>query len=376
MNHDAHRTERSADAGPPTVRVLTPAGAGGVAMVQLLGSGLAPLLGKLCRPAPPAPDGVARLRRLADVDHGLVLWLRHDWAQLHPHGGPRLVDRIVRDCLDAGAVIGDADLNPDAAVRLYPEAASTLEATALGVIAEAASPVAVDHLLRQPELWRKRLGDLHDNPSLRDASLARAHAWRSLVTPPAVAVIGEANAGKSTLVNAMLGGERSLVSCEPGTTRDWVSGVGVRDGVAIQWIDTPGARVDADPIERRAVDAARAVIAAAAVHLVVAPPHAAWPPHASPGAPAPHVRFVRTKIDLDNAPPEEPTGDGRDPARPIRVSAATGQGEPSLLHELHEALAIADALGPHDDTPWPFHPMLAEALRRNDHAELARWTAD
>ena len=55
-----------------------------------------------------------------------------------------------------------------------------------------------------------------------------------------VAVIGRANAGKSTLINVMVGEKVSIVSPKPQTTRDRILGVLTTDGYQIVFVDTPG----------------------------------------------------------------------------------------------------------------------------------------
>lgn len=66
-------------------------------------------------------------------------------------------------------------------------------------------------------------------------------------------IIGEPNAGKSSLLNALLGSERALVSEQPGTTRDFISESLMLDGHRIEITDTAGLRVSEDALERAGV---------------------------------------------------------------------------------------------------------------------------
>ncbi len=76
-----------------------------------------------------------------------------------------------------------------------------------------------------------------------------------------VAIIGKPNAGKSTLLNNLLGEERSITSDIPGTTRDTIEEVCDVNGIPVRFIDTAGLRDTQDPIEKegakRAYDAAQ-----------------------------------------------------------------------------------------------------------------------
>ncbi len=64
-----------------------------------------------------------------------------------------------------------------------------------------------------------------------------------------VAIVGRPNAGKSSLLNALLSEERAIVSEIPGTTRDTIEETMTIDGITFRFIDTAGLRHSADPIE-------------------------------------------------------------------------------------------------------------------------------
>ena len=73
-----------------------------------------------------------------------------------------------------------------------------------------------------------------------------------------VAIIGKPNAGKSTLLNALLNEDRAIVSEKPGTTRDTIEEVINIDGILFRLIDTAGIRVDTtDSIESEGIERSR-----------------------------------------------------------------------------------------------------------------------
>lgn len=87
-----------------------------------------------------------------------------------------------------------------------------------------------------------------------------------------IAICGEPNAGKSTLLNAMLNDERAIVSDIPGTTRDVLEDYLNIEGVTYRLIDTAGIRETDDRIEKLGIDRAKAAISKAEIVLIVLNP--------------------------------------------------------------------------------------------------------
>lgn len=85
----------------------------------------------------------------------------------------------------------------------------------------------------------------------------------------AVAIVGPPNAGKSSLLNALLGMERAIVSEIPGTTRDTIEETILIDGVPIRLVDTAGIRSHADRLERAGIERTHRALGAASIALVV-----------------------------------------------------------------------------------------------------------
>ena len=69
-----------------------------------------------------------------------------------------------------------------------------------------------------------------------------------------VAIVGPANAGKSTLLNALVGEERAIVTDIPGTTRDTIEETMNLGGILFRFIDTAGIRESSDTVEKMGID--------------------------------------------------------------------------------------------------------------------------
>lgn len=105
------------------------------------------------------------------------------------------------------------------------------------------------------------------------ASLCRmlqtAHTGRILRDGLETAIVGKPNAGKSSLLNALLREDRAIVTDIPGTTRDTIEEYADIGGVPLKIIDTAGIRATEDAVERIGVEKARAHVRSAALVLAL-----------------------------------------------------------------------------------------------------------
>lgn len=148
---------------------------------------------------------------------------------------------------------------------------------------------------------------------------------------PAV-ILGRPNAGKSSLLNALVGYDRAIVTDVPGTTRDTVEARCRLGGVVLRLIDTAGLRESDDAVERIGVERSRAALEGAALALLVLDGSAPLSPEdeaaMAQAAHAPRVICLINKSDRPLAfAPEELRS--RFPHLCV-VSAATGAGLDAL----------------------------------------------
>jgi len=233
---------------------------------------------------------------------------------------------------------------------------------------KAALAMAEGGLRRQVEQWQRQLlalsaraeaaidyvdeDDVGPDPGLLEDAAALAAELSSWLERPRVeplrdgvrvVVAGPPNAGKSSLINAIAGQERAIVTDIPGTTRDHIEVPLSLGGVAILLTDTAGLGETDEVVERIGVDRARSLVEGADVLLWLGEPAEA-PPH-------PRLVQVHPRADL----PER----GTPPPRSIAVSALTGDGLKGLLERVAE---LASSVIPAED---------AIALNRRQAAQLA-----
>ena len=133
-----------------------------------------------------------------------------------------------------------------------------------------------------------------------------------------VVIAGPPNAGKSSLLNAIIGEDRAIVTEIAGTTRDHIEVAVALAGVPLRLTDTAGLRDSAEPVEQIGVERARALTALADVLLWLGEPHEA-PEH-------PRLIRVHAKSDLSSR--------SETPAGSIAVSSLSGDG----LDEIAQAI--------------------------------------
>ncbi len=170
---------------------------------------------------------------------------------------------------------------------------------------------------------------------------------RFLAAPPLVLIAGAANAGKSTLFNAILGESRALTSPLPGTTRDPVEARFLLDGFPVRLVDTAGfERSGSDRLTGQGRSIARRLIAESDAVICLVNDEAGEIAEEAPAEwdeARTAVLPVRNKHDLR---PRSPGGG--EPSRvegsqaPLPVSALLNEGLDSLLEKLAACLGLDD----------------------------------
>ncbi len=293
--------------------IATPPGRGAIAIVRCSGPEARAIAARVFRSRTALADRVATYGEILDadgavLDRGLALAMDaprtvtgEDVVELHVHGSPVVARETLRALLHAGAraagpgeftrrafLNGKLDLSAAEAVAEVIEAESRAGAraaqanltgglrSAIEAIAARLATVleelagAIDYPDEVPEPDRAgvdaRIAAVQAQLAELIAQWERGRIVREGVT---LAIVGPPNAGKSSLLNALLGEERAIVADVPGTTRDVIEERFFIDGVPVRVLDTAGLRESADPVERIGIERARRALEGAAVALVV-----------------------------------------------------------------------------------------------------------
>lgn len=150
-----------------------------------------------------------------------------------------------------------------------------------------------------------------------------------------VAIVGAPNAGKSSLLNALLGHDRAIVSDVPGTTRDTIEETLHLGDHLFRFIDTAGLRASTDAVERIGIDRARAAIASARIILYVHDATLPLHPDLIPRVPDATTLLVLNKTDLIPTPTLDSQLSTLDSQLlPTPLSTRTGEGLDQIVRHL------------------------------------------
>jgi tRNA modification GTPase len=176
----------------------------------------------------------------------------------------------------------------------------------------------------QGETLRARLDSVREEIA---ALLATADQGRILREGVRVVIYGATNAGKSSLLNRLLGYERVIVSETHGTTRDTIEEMISLRGVPIRLLDTAGLRISASELEREGIARTEKSLQMADLRLHIADRNAPRPSHFKERASNGSEIVLLNKSDL-------PEHSDWKHFEALRISCASGEGLSDLEREI------------------------------------------
>lgn len=368
----------------------TPSGRGGIGVVRVSGPGAAAIAQALLGRCPAARHALLATFRDVDgsaIDQGLALYFPapHSFTgepvlELHGHGGPVVMERLLRRVLAAGARLarpgefseraflnGKLDLAQAEAVADLIDASSAEAAAAAMRSLEGAFSAelhALVHALTELRIYVEAAIDFPDEEvdflsegrvsealeeilvrfDTLEAGMRRGALLRDGMT---LVLAGRPNVGKSSLLNRLARRESAIVTEIPGTTRDVLREHLVLDGLPLNIIDTAGLRDSNDPVEREGVKRARAEMEKADRILLLLDDReglTAEDRHLLQTLPKrPALTLLFNKCDLTSNAPGEVPDSRADNA--LRLSALTGAGVDLLQAHLKACVGFTGSSG-------------------------------
>lgn len=292
----------------------TPAGEGGIAIIRLSGDQSESILMRVFHPKNGRPMQNRRLTFGYLMNGGEVIdecmavimrapysYTREDTAEIHCHGSDALVRKVLLLLLGCGARMakpgeftyraflgGRIDLTQAeavmrmiragseramrAAVRQMEGGVSAFVRTAreeiIALLAGLSAAIDFPDEVEEAQTASEVRSACH---AIRDRLLHACDLRSGRIEEEGLRVVlcGRPNAGKSSLLNALLGGERAIVTDIPGTTRDTLTESIQIDGLRVNLTDTAGLRSTGDAVEQIGVERAQRAMRDADVRVLV-----------------------------------------------------------------------------------------------------------
>lgn len=363
--------------------IATPVGIGGIGVVRVSGPGTKKIalsiIGRVPKPR------YATFCSFLDssghlIDQGIALlftgpnsFTGEDTLELQGHGGPIILDALLSSCLEHGARLARPGEFSERA--FLNGKIDLIQAEATADLIESSTELAARMAARSLQgefsrIVRSLVDDLIDLRLLLEATidfpeedigfaskdrihsglrslitrvvsvLAEAHQGERIRDGLTAVIAGRPNAGKSSLLNALLKYDAAIVTSIPGTTRDLLRCDMQIDGLPIRLIDTAGIRETEDPVEYEGVFRARKQFESADVILWVYDGRFALEVMELSSLPNDiKVILIRNKIDLKTTIKEDHVPDR---FSFIALSALTGQGIEDLKSHLKMIAGIGD----------------------------------
>jgi len=351
----------------------TPPGASAIALIRISGPKSHSIITALSGGRPLPGPRVAAVRRLSHggqaLDEALVTpfcaphsYTGEEMVEIGCHGNPLIVRRVLDAVFDLGGRLahpgeftqraflnGRMDLTQaeavmdliaartDLALRSahaaregrLGRAISALRDTLVDVLAHVEAHIDFPDEDIEPATARSLKDRLAAQGAEIDRLLATAEAGRILREGIRTVITGAPNAGKSSLLNALIGSDRAIVTPLPGTTRDTVEEWISVEGIPLHLIDTAGIRHATEPAEIEGIRRSRIALESAELILRVIDAAAKPDPiEEAIGRDCDPARTIVVFNKCDLPPAREPSG--------LRVSAVTGEGIGALRRAITE----------------------------------------
>lgn len=373
---------------PDTIAAIaTPPGRGAIGVVRVSGPAAQQVATVLAGNVP--PPRIARLATFRNqdgeaLDEGIVLFFAgpasytgEDCLELQGHGGSAVLAQILEAVLACGVRLAQpgeftrrafrhgklnlaqAEAVADLIQASTPQAALAAARSLHGVFSEAIYEMAemlteirsiVEAYIDFAEDMGDEMGAMGDARAMVEALrgrlegvLSQARLGRALAEGLQVVLVGEPNAGKSSLFNLLSGEEAAIVTAMPGTTRDALLRQVQLDGLMVHLTDTAGlAAASKDPIEALGMEKTKTTCLNADLLLAVASDEQTFQLQQEMirrllqdlGITVP-VLWVRNKIDLTGSPPAIQEHEG---GSVVYCSALSGAGMELLRQAIKDHL--------------------------------------